>query len=106
MRQLGQLQKSYDQFQQLDCEIVAVFREEEEGPAGLKKARQTTKAIFPFLMDLGAEHTAAYSQKSFSTYLITQDGQIKAELPGTKMLRPTAEKILAQMRVEGTPESE
>ncbi len=97
MRQLGQLQKSYQQFRALGCEIVAVFREEKDGAEGLKKARGTTHAEFPFLMDLDAEHTGAYSQNGFATYIVGSDGKILAELDGTIMLRPTVKQILAEM---------
>jgi hypothetical protein len=76
---------------------VAVFREEQKGAEGLKMAREKTKATFPFVMDLGAEHTAAYSVGVFSTYVIDQGGTVKAELPGTKMVRPAVEDVLGKV---------
>ncbi len=76
---------------------MAVFREEKDGVAGLKMAREKTDATFPFLMDLDAEHTSAYSRKKFATYVIGGDGKVLAELDGSVMLRPTVEQILAQM---------
>ena len=75
---------------------MAVFREEQKGAEGLKMARET-KATFPFVMDLGAEHTAAYSVGVFSTYVIDQGGTVKAELPGTKMVRPAVEDVLGKV---------
>jgi peroxiredoxin len=61
-------------------------------------ARQKTKAAFPFVMDLGAEHTAGYSVDGFSTYVIDQAGTVKAELTGTKMARPAAEEVLKKVK--------
>ena len=98
MRQLGQLQDSYDDFRDLNTEVVAVFREEQKGAEGLQMARERTEASFPMGLDLGAEQTAEYSPKGFSTYIIGADGTIKAVFPGTKMIRPSAEKILESLQ--------
>lgn len=103
MRQLGQLQSHYDEIKDMDTEIVAVFREDEKGAEGLKTAREKCRATFPFVMDLGAEHTTAYSHDKFSTYVIAQDGTIKSELSGTKMLRPSADDILAKVKEAVAP---
>ena len=92
------MQNEYQQFQDLNTEIVAVFREEEKGAEGLKLAREKTKAEFPFVMDLGAEQTAGYSATGFSTYVIGKDGQVEAELTGTKMVRPPAEEVLGKVQ--------
>ena len=97
------MQRQYDKFQELDTEIIAVFREENEGATGLEKARKKTKATFPFVMDLGAEHTVAYSVDGFSTYLVSEDGTVKAELTGTKMIRPSVEDILAKVKEAVAP---
>ena len=61
-------------------------------------AREKTTATFPFVLDLGAEHTAGYSVDGFSTYVIDQEGTVQAELTGTKMLRPSAEDVLEKVK--------
>jgi hypothetical protein len=81
----------------LNTEIVAVFREEKDGVEGLKKAREKTKAAYPFVLDMDAEKTGAYSTEGFSTYIITA-GKVDEELNGTKMIRPNAEKILEALK--------
>ena len=63
----------------------------------MKKARDKSKATYPFLMDLGAEHTSAYSAKGFATYIIAKDGTLVADLAGTKMRRPSVETVLEKL---------
>ncbi len=94
MRQLVQLQENYAKFQDLDAEILAVFREEEKGTEGLKLSQERVRASFPFLWDAEAKQTAAYSQQGFDTYLIDKRGIIRDRLKGIKVRRPTAEQIL------------
>lgn len=68
-------------------------------------ARESTKAEFPFVMDLGAEQTAAYSVDGFSTYVIGKKGNVEAQLTGTKMVRPSAEDVLGKVRKTVGPET-
>ena len=77
--------------------MIAVFREENDGPAGAKKASSKT-GFSPILLDTPADKTKAYSQKGFVTYLIGKDGTILSDLSGTKMKRPTAEAIAAEAK--------
>lgn len=97
MRQLGQLHRSYGEFEKLNTEIVAVFREEKDGVEGLRKSRASSKAEFPFGLDTDAEATAAYSHDGFNTYIVDTQGTLRATLKGTKMVRPSAEEILKKL---------
>ena len=97
MKQLVQLQKNKAEFDKLDAQMISVFREEEDGPAGAKKT--TTKTGFtPILIDTPADKTKAYAQEGFVTYLIGKDGTILAELTGTKKSRPKTEAVLAKAK--------
>ncbi|MEM7316875.1 MAG: redoxin domain-containing protein [Planctomycetota bacterium] len=98
MRQLGQLQKSYAEFNKMDTEIVAVFREEADGVEGLQKSISKTRATYPMLLDLKKQRTAAYSDTGFATYIVDKQGKIAAILPGTKRQRPGPKAILAKLK--------
>ncbi|MBK1829939.1 hypothetical protein JIN77_04325 [Verrucomicrobiaceae bacterium R5-34] len=91
-----QLQAKKKAFDQLGVEMVCVFREERGGLAGAKKTADST-GFSPLLLDYPIAKTKAYSQGSYSTYLIGKDGKIKAELNGLKKNRPTADAIAAKV---------
>ena len=77
MKQLGELQKNgAQQFKELGVEVVAVFREEREGIAGLKKIKNRTKVDFTLALDTPANATKAYSngRKDFDNYLVDGTG--------------------------------
>lgn len=96
MRQLVQLQENYAAIQEQGAEVVVVFREDEEGVAGLQKCRDHADAEFPLLSDLGAETSDVYSR--FYTYVIDRDGVIRAILDGTLRERPMADAILSELK--------
>ena len=73
MKQLVQLQKNKAEFDKLGIQMISVFREEKDGPAGAKKTTNTT-GFSPILIDTPADKTKAYSQEGFITYLIGKDG--------------------------------
>ena len=77
--------------------MIGVFREEKDGLKGTKKAAKAS-GFSPILLDTPVNKTKAYSQTDFATYLIGKDGKIKAELSGTKRVRPTADNILEKAR--------
>ena len=77
--------------------MLAVFREEEEGKDGLKKSVERSRARFPLLLDTPVSVTQPYSVKGFHTYIVDPAGVVQADLSGTKMQRPTAQKILAAL---------
>ena len=90
-----QLQKNKAKFDELGIQMISVFREEEDGPAGAMKTTKKT-GFTPILLDTPADKTKGYSQGGFFTYLIGKDGTILAELSGTKKTRPTAEAIISE----------
>ncbi|MGY8767751.1 MAG: peroxiredoxin family protein [Pirellulales bacterium] len=94
MGQLADLSKNYDAIKKQDAEVLVVFREEREGPAGLKKSTRVSGGKFPLLLDLNKKTTAAYSTTGFTTYIIGKDGNVKKILAGTKPKRPKTEAIL------------
>ena len=84
---------------------MAIFREEQDGKAGLKQSQQRTKAEFPLVLDKDSVQTRAYSQESFNTYVIGRQGRIQAMLKGTKTKRPDAKQILsalAELKPDGS----
>ena len=61
---------------------------------------------FPLVLDLGSKKTSKYSQKGFATYIVDREGKIAATMPGTKMRRPSAKKVLSELKkVAGMMES-
>ena len=98
MRQLVELQKSYPKFKESKTEIIAVFREEEEGVEGLKKSKKNVKAEFHLWDDPKSKATKAYSQGSkFTTYVVDKEGVIRAVLDGNLRKRPLAAAVLAEL---------
>ena len=93
-----QLQKSYKSFEQLDTEIIAVFREESKGIEGLQMSQERIGAKFPLLLDADAAKTAEYSQQGFNTYVIDRQGIVRGTLKGIKTQRPTTEKVLEEVQ--------
>jgi len=87
------LQQAYPKFKKLDAEVLAVFREERDGAAGLAKVRSKTKAAFPLLLDLNKVATGEYSDSGFHTYLINKQGKIEMVLTGKITNRPSGEEI-------------
>lgn len=97
MRQLVQLQENYEAIRELDAEVIVVFREDQDGAAGLEKSRENASAEFPLLSDLGSETSSAYSGNGFQTYVIDYEGVIRAVLDGTKADRPATAEIMDQL---------
>ncbi len=97
MHQLVQLQENIEQFHEQNCQIVTVFREEKDGD-GLTKTMTRTGATFPLVVDTPATATKAYSPDGFHTYIVGPETTILADLPGTKMKRPSPEKIFATLK--------
>ncbi len=76
---------------------MAVFREEKDED-GISKTLTKSNATFPLVVDTPAAATAAYSTEGFHTYIIDPAGKVIADLPGTKMKRPSPKKILAALK--------
>ncbi len=98
MAQLVQLQKDYDRFSKAGAEVLVVFREERGGLQGLKKAEKSSGGKFPILLDDDGAKTKVYSVSGFDTYIIGMDGKVAAKLEGTKVTRPSNEKILETLK--------
>ena len=98
MRQLVQLQERYDDFKQLDTELVSISREEKLGVEGLGRIRERQGVKFVLLTDYQNKQTPSYSQGAFLTYIIDKQGIIRAVLPGTTHDRPPGQVILETAR--------
>ena len=105
MGQLGRLQARYEDFKRLDVEIVSVLREEQLGAEGIRRAQEESGAEFLILNDPEGEQTRAYSQQSYSTYVIDSAGVIRAILKGRLYKRPTVEETLEAVRAMTKPSS-
>jgi len=98
MGQLKDISNHYEEITQAGGEVIVVFREEQEGVAGLKKSQKTASTEFPLLVDLGAKETADYSTTGFTTYILDKKGKVETILSGKKTKRPSAEDILAALK--------
>lgn len=100
MRQLVQLQENAKQFADLNAELVFVFREEQEGTAGLQKILDRTKTEFTLAVDLDKESSGVYSPKkmTFNNFVIDKEGILRAEIDGTLRVRATAEQLIDTLK--------
>jgi peroxiredoxin len=98
MGQLKDLSNHYEDISKAGGEVIVVFREEKDGPEGLKKSQKTASAEFPLLLDLGAKETADYSTTGFTTYIIGKDGTVETILAGKKTKRPSAHDIIEAVK--------
>ena len=104
MRQLGELQKNgAQQFKEMGVEVVAVFREEREGIAGLKKIKNRTKVDFTLALDTPANATKAYSggRKEFDNYLVDGNGVIRGVIDGSLKTRAQSEQLVKMIKSLG-----
>ena len=97
MKQLVQLQKQAKKFEELNTEVVLVFREEKEGIAGLKKIKKRTKTTFTLAVDLNKKSSHQYSSvnRTFDNYVIDKSGVIRAVIDGTLMKRANSDQLMA-----------
>ena len=96
MRQLVQLQKNSDDFEELNAELVFVYREEAEGVDGLKKIKAKVKPTYRLALDFEKKSSKAYSPKNgtFDNYVIDSDGNVRGIVDGTLRDRATAEELM------------
>jgi peroxiredoxin len=96
MRQLVELNENAAKFEEMGVEVIAVFREEAEGVAGLQKIKDRTSVEFTLCLDTGAKQTAKYSpvKREFDNYVIDKTGKIAAKIDGTLRKRARSEQIL------------
>lgn len=100
MAQLVQLQKHASKFEELNAEVIVVFREEQSGTDGLQKIKAGTKTEFTLGLDLNKKSSAAYSaeKSAFDNYVIDTKGIVRSKLDGTKLRRATAEKLIEALK--------
>lgn len=80
--------------------MIFVYREEREGPAGLKKIKDRTNTTYTLTVDLDKAETEAYSPKkmTFDNYVIDSTGRVRAIVPGTLRTRATAAQLLQHLK--------
>jgi|GEM_PF-648612 len=100
MGHLIQLQKHASTFDELNADVLVIFREERSGTDGLKKIKAKTKTTFTLALDLDKKSSSAYSSKksAFDSYVIDRKGVVLTKIDGTKMRRATAEKLIEALR--------
>ncbi|MBI1346168.1 redoxin domain-containing protein [bacterium] len=98
MGHMQALQKQLAEFESAGAQVVAVFRENTEGVAGLKKVQMASKAEFLLLDDPKGEHTKPYSPEGYDAYVVDQAGKIRVVIDGTKTGRPAPEKLLQAVK--------
>ena len=103
MRQLVELQKRAKDFKALNAELIFIFREEQEGKAGLQKIKSRTKTTYTLATDLNKASTAAYSRgrRVFDNYVISRTGVVRGIIPGNLRDRATAEQLMKRLREIG-----
>jgi peroxiredoxin len=99
MRQLVELRKNSDQFEEYGVEIICVFREEAKGVEGLKLVKDKTKVDFTLALDRDKEKTRKYSpgRRKFDNYVIDKNGVICAIIDGSLRKRALAKQLLAAL---------
>ena len=100
MAQLGELEKSAEKFAEHNVEVIAVFREEREGVAGLQKIKDKIEADFTLALDTGKENTGKYSpgRREFASYVIDKSGVIQAVISGDLRNRAKSNELLETIK--------
>ena len=96
MNQLVELGKKAEQFKSANTEVIAVFREEQKGEAGLEAIKEKTKTPFTLALDNGKKSTARYSggKREFTGYVISPKGQIVKVIKGDLRNRAKSDELL------------
>lgn len=104
MRQLVELTKHAEKFEEMGVDVIAVFREEKEGVAGLEKIKAKTKTPFTLCLDLGAKQTAIYSsgKMEFDTYVVDANGNLAGQVDGNLRRRARSEQLFEILQNLGT----
>lgn len=99
MRQLVELTKHAEKFAEMKVEVIAVFREEKEGVAGLEKIKAKTKTPFTLCLDTGAQQTAAFSSErmEFDSYVIDSSGKLAGKIDGNLRRRALSKQLFAML---------
>lgn len=93
------MQTQADAFKALNTELIFIFREEKEGPDGLKKIKDRSKTSYTLAVDLNKASTRVYSTKkmTFDNFVINKNGKVHAVIPGTLKDRATADLLLKHL---------
>lgn len=108
MRQLVELEEHTEKFEEMGVEVIAVFREEQQGVDGLAKIKEKTGVNFTLCLDTGAEQTAKYSpaRGKFDNYVIDKSGKIVAIIDGTLRKRARSEQLFEVLNKLAEDDSE
>ncbi len=100
MEQLVQLENELtDDLENHNALVLVIFRKESDGQAGLEKVVDTTSTSFLLALDLNSERTRAYSPgwEVHDSYVVDQQGVIRAVLKGTRSDRVRADELAAAL---------
>ena len=95
MKQLVELSKHSEKFSEKGVEVIAVFREEKKGVAGLQTIREKTKTPFTLCLDTPVDKTTAYSngRMEFDSYVIDASGKIAGKIDGNLRRRALSDQL-------------
>ena len=105
MTQLVELGKNKDAFTEAGADVIAVFREEKQGEAGLKKIAAKTETTFNLALDNGKKQTGRYStgRREFTGYVINAKGVIANVFKGDLRNRAKAAELIAAVKATSEP---
>lgn len=109
MKQLGELQGQAKKFDELNAELIFVFREEREGVAGIKKIQKRVPSEFTLALDPNKKSSAAYSSRrmTFDNFVLDREGKVAAIIDGTLRTRATAKQLISVLeKLEAENKSE
>ena len=96
MRQLGELNKNADSFSKAGVDVIAIFREEAKGVAGLDMIKEKTKTEYRLALDNGNKQTGRFApgRKDFSSYVVNREGVITKIIEGDLRNRAKSNELL------------
>ena len=105
MKQLVELGKNKDAFTAAGADVIAVFREEKQGEAGLEKIVAKTKTTFDLALDNGNKQTARYStgRREFTGYVINTEGVITNVFAGDLRNRAKSDELITALKALSEP---
>ena len=100
MKQLVELGKNKEAFAEAGADVIAVFREEKQGEAGLKKILAKTKTTFSLALDNGNKQTGRYStgRREFTGYVIDASGVITSVFEGNLRNRAKSAELIEAVK--------
>lgn len=100
MAQLVELKEHASEFEELNAELVFVFREESEGVEGLRKIKETHDPPFRLTLDFDKKSSKRYSSKrmTFANFVVDSKGQIRGIVDGTLRDRATSDELIKVLK--------